>query len=245
MSLAHARALQADSPLLSSKAQPSARKRSKSVDVRSRPSSSVFTQSLEVDPSLLDSGEAVGVKIGNPRPWLKELPSEMRPSLEEQAVDSFMEKYVMYPCNQTSSPGFLEHLPLMFQEVNVNGRYALRWAVRAAAYADLSRDQDGDVLARKALQCYGLALSALGDSLATPGKIPDDYDLMTVVVLDIFEASLYAQLSHSPLIFIDFIYSQGGRKRIACSRHGANSEITRFRLSLQLARLESFPTGPS
>jgi hypothetical protein len=75
----------------------------------------------------------------------------------------------------------------MFQEVNVNGRYALRWAVRAAAYADCSKDQDSNVLARKALQCYGVALSALGDSLATPGKVPDDYDLMTVVVLDIFE----------------------------------------------------------
>jgi hypothetical protein len=109
------------------------------------------------------------------------------PSVEEQAVDTFMEKYVMYPCSQTSSPGFLEHLPCMFQEVNVNGRYALRWAVRAAAYADLSKDQDNDTLERKALQCYGLALSALGDSLATEGKVPDDYDLMTVVILDIFE----------------------------------------------------------
>jgi hypothetical protein len=98
-----------------------------------------------------------------------------------------MEKYVMYPCSQTSSPGFLEHLPCMFQEINVNGRYALRWAVRAAAFADLSKDQDIDTLERKALQCYGMALSALGDSLATEGKVPDDYDLMTVVVLDIFE----------------------------------------------------------
>jgi hypothetical protein len=117
--------------------------------------------------------------LRNPYPWLKGLPSEMMPPVEEQAVDNFMEKYVIYPCNQTSSPGFLE--------VNVNGRYALRWAVRAAAYADLSKDQDSDILARKALQCYGMALSSLGDSLATPGKVPDDYDLMTVVVLDIFE----------------------------------------------------------
>jgi hypothetical protein len=89
----------------------------------------------------------------------------------------------------------------MFQEVNVNGRYALRWAVRAAAYADLSKDQDGDALAKKALQCYGLALTALGDSLAMPGKVPDDYDLMTVVVLDIFEASLHAGISLPSLIF--------------------------------------------
>jgi hypothetical protein len=143
------------------------------------------------DPSALAAEEIIGVKLKNPRPWLKErLPSEMIPPVEDQAVDNFMEKYVMYPCNQTSSPGFLEHLPCMFQEVNINGRYALRWAVRAAAYADLSKDQDSDVLSRKALQCYGMTLSALADSLATPGKVPDDYDLMTVVVLDIFEVGL-------------------------------------------------------
>lgn len=173
-------------PPPSSKAssQPSARKRSRSVDAASRLSSYVPGQNA--DPSALAPGEATGIKLRNPRPWLKGLPSEMMPPVEEQAIDNFMERYVIYPCNQTSSPGFLEHLPCMFQEVNVNGRYALRWAVRAAAYADLSKEQDSDILARKALQCYGMALSALGDSLATPGKVPDDY-LMSVVVLDIFE----------------------------------------------------------
>ena len=75
----------------------------------------------------------------------------------------------------------------MFKEVNIDGRYALRSAVRAAAYADISKDQDSNALATKALHCYGMALSALGDSLSTPGKAPDDYDLMAVVMLDIFE----------------------------------------------------------
>jgi hypothetical protein len=171
----HVRASKALSPP-SSKAssQPSVRKR------RSR--------SVDADPSALAPGETTGIQLGTLHPWLKEgLPSEMMPPLEEQAVDKFMEQYVIYPCNQTSSPGFLEHLPCMFQEVNVNGRHALRCAVRAAAYADFSRDQDGSILARKALQCYGMALSALGDSLATSGKVPDDYDLMTVVILDMFE----------------------------------------------------------
>lgn len=142
------------------------------------------------DPSVVAPGEAASIKLKNAHPWLKKLPSGMGAPVEDQAVDNFMDKYVIYPCNQTSSPGFLEHLPCMFQEVNINGRYALRWAVRAAAYADISKDQDSNILVRKALQCYGMALSALKDSLtATPGKIPDDYDLMTVVILDIFEAS--------------------------------------------------------
>jgi hypothetical protein len=32
-----------------------------------------------------------------------------------------------------------------------------------------------------------MSLGALGQSLAEPGKAPDDYDLMTIVMLDIFE----------------------------------------------------------
>jgi hypothetical protein len=80
----------------------------------------------------------------------------------------------------------------MFKEVNVTGRYALRWAVQAAAYADaVSQNHESNALASKALQCYGMALRALGESLSTPAKEPDDYDLMTVVVLDIFEVDAY------------------------------------------------------
>lgn len=119
--------------------------------------------------------------------WLKQQPAQTPTSIEDHVVDQFMEKFVLYPCNETSSPGFLEHLPSLFRGVNIEGRYALRWAVRAAAYADLSKDAGGEPLARKALHCYGMALSALGTSLAERAKVPDDYDLMTVVILDIFE----------------------------------------------------------
>lgn len=99
----------------------------------------------------------------------------------------FMDKYVIYPCHESSSPGFLEHLPVLFQEVNVDGRHALRWAVQAAAIADLSREHDPELLTPRALEYYGQALGALGKSLAEKGKIPDDYDLMAVVILDMFE----------------------------------------------------------
>ncbi|KAK0702267.1 hypothetical protein B0H67DRAFT_650318 [Lasiosphaeris hirsuta] len=139
------------------------------------------------DPSGLSVEEASSISLSDCQPWLKAPQTRLQPPLEEQVVDQFMDKYVMYPCNQTSSPGFLEHLPCMFKEVNVEGRHALRWAVQAAAYANIAKDQTGDALAVKALQCYGMALKALGDSLSTAGKQPDDYDLMTVVILDIFE----------------------------------------------------------
>lgn len=106
---------------------------------------------------------------------------------QDQAVSNFFEKYVMYP-GKNSQSGFLEHLPCLFGEVNVDGRYALRWAVQAAALADASRDHQPQAgLATQALDCYGKALAALSQSLSEKGKIPDDYDLMTVVVLDVFE----------------------------------------------------------
>ncbi len=95
----------------------------------------------------------------------------------------------------------------MFKEVNVEGRYALRWAVRAAAYADVSKDQESNTLASKALQCYGMALGALGESLSTSGKVPDDYDLMTVVVLDIFEVGLWSKIPIRPLADLQSLYT--------------------------------------
>ena len=106
----------------------------------------------------------------------------------------------MYPCNHGSSPGFLEHLPSLFHDIRLEGRLALRWAVRAAAYASLSNEQNSVEIGSKALQCYGLALSALADSLADSQVAPDDYVLMTVVVLDFFEVSLYRRSYRSLLI---------------------------------------------
>ena len=163
------------------------RKRSKSVDLRPFCRISPSILESKEDPGAISRDEALGIKLDDRQPWLQGLPNQFRQPIEEQAVDQFMERYVIYPCNQKSSPGFLEHLPSMFKEVNVEGRYALRWAVQAAAYADASRNQESNVLGIKALGCYGMALRAFGESLSAPGKVPDDYDLMTVVVLDIFE----------------------------------------------------------
>lgn len=120
-------------------------------------------------------------------PWLKDPPKTESASKDEQIANIFMEKYVLLPCNESSSPGFLEHLPCLFKEVNIEGRYALRFAVQACALADLSREQSSEELVERSLELYGYALSALGQSLAEKNKTPDDYDLMAVVMLDIFE----------------------------------------------------------
>jgi len=109
------------------------------------------------------------------------------PSIEDEAVSSFFNDFVVSPCNNSSTPGFLEHLPGLFNEVRVEGRFALRWAVLAAGYASLSREHDDSRFSDLALNCYGRALSGLGESLADFDVSPDDYVLMTVVVLDLFE----------------------------------------------------------
>lgn len=100
----------------------------------------------------------------------------------------------MYPCNNGSSPGFLEFLPSLFKDCQVEGRLALRWAVRAAAYGSLSNDPRNAEISSKALKCYGLALLALGEALKDQTQEPDDYVLMTVVVLDIFEVRVIWRL---------------------------------------------------
>ncbi len=164
--------------------------RSKSVDMRPISQKLRSALNFKEDPGAISRDEALGIKLDDRQPWLQGLPKEFRRPIEEQVVDQYMERYVVYPCNQKSSPGFLEHLPSMFKEVNVEGRYSLRWAVQAAAYADASRNQESNVLAIKALDCYGMALKAFGESLSVPSKVPDDYDLMTVVMLDIFEVGL-------------------------------------------------------
>ncbi|KAH7175701.1 hypothetical protein EDB81DRAFT_874533 [Dactylonectria macrodidyma] len=170
-----------------------------SVSGRSASSSTSSRQtrsrSLE-RPSTTPPQDLSRLQLPSALPWLKTPPpGKDAPRMEDQAVANFMDKYVIYPCNESSSPGFLEHLPCLFKDVNVDGRHALRWAVQAAGIADLSRENDSELLAPKALECYGQALSALGKSLAEKGKTPDDYDLMAVVVLDLFETLFVPEAS--------------------------------------------------
>ncbi|KAF2667594.1 hypothetical protein BT63DRAFT_456896 [Microthyrium microscopicum] len=115
-------------------------------------------------------------------------------SIEDQATSEFFEKFVMYPCNLGSSPGFLEFLPGLFEEPHIETRTGLRWAVRAAAYANLAQEHGKPALKEKAVECYGLALSALSRSLTKKNQTVDDHILMAVVVLDFFE-TMYLGIS--------------------------------------------------
>lgn len=144
------------------------------------------SRSLERSPSTSRANAHVPLQTSTFH-WLKTQSPQLDPLTEDQAISQFLEKYVIYPCTSSSTPGFLEHLPCLFQEVNVQGRYALRYAVQAASFASVSKVETSGDMAHRALECYGLALGALGKSLAEKGKVPDDYDLMTVVILDIFE----------------------------------------------------------
>jgi hypothetical protein len=168
-----------------------------SVSVSSISSPSDGGVPLIEDPTDLSAGLAYSLNLSNPYPWAKNPPPASKQLVEDQAVDQFFEKYVMYPCNNGSSPGFLEFLPPLFKEGKTEGRVALRWAVRAASYASLSNEQNNPALGSKALECYGLALSALGEALSDPSYVPNDYEFMTIVVLDIFEVSFPSHLSET------------------------------------------------
>ncbi|KAH8911150.1 hypothetical protein BR93DRAFT_322407 [Coniochaeta sp. PMI_546] len=153
--------------------------------------SRTLVRSVSLDSLSLDSAITTSTipKLGEqPAHQQLSVGSDESLQVQDQAVCKFFEKYIMYP-GESSKSGFLEHLPCLFAEVNVEGRYALRWAVQAAALADGSREYStGAGLAQQALDCYGKALAALRQSLSEKGKVPDDYDLMTIVILDFFEA---------------------------------------------------------
>ena len=148
------------------------------------------------------SSQFTGIELpaeerSNQFPWARNVPEDLLPSSEDATVSRFFNKFVMYPCNHGSSPGFLEHLPSLFQEADEKGRIALRWAVRAASQASLAADMGSISLREQALQCYGRSLSELGEALTDPRKGPDDYTLMTVVILDIFEVCCRTTLKSS------------------------------------------------
>jgi hypothetical protein len=118
------------------------------------------------------------------------IPFQSGPTTKDPEVWEFFDRFVMYPCNGGSSLGFLEHLPSLFMETNVEHRYALRYAVLAAAHASSSNDPSESTSKQQAFHYYGLALSALSECLKESITEKDDYVLMTVVVLDIFEVNI-------------------------------------------------------
>lgn len=127
-------------------------------------------------------------------------------AFEDQAVSSFLDKFVVSPCKNSSSSGFLEFLPSLFKEVNYDGRFALRWAVLAAGYASLSKDLEDERLSEIALLHYGKALSVLGKSLVVSQIEPDDHILMTIVILDLFEVSDLLILGSAKVIEVQTLH---------------------------------------
>lgn len=108
---------------------------------------------------LSPSGIVEYTNFKSPYQWVKNITEASAPSAEDQAISHFFGKYVMYPCNHGLSPGFLEQLQGLFGEFDSGERLALRWAVRAAAYASLSNERDDSTLGNKAIKCYGLLQS--------------------------------------------------------------------------------------
>ncbi|RDW92349.1 hypothetical protein BP5796_01743 [Coleophoma crateriformis] len=122
-------------------------------------------------------------------------PKPLSSPQDDEAISQFFSEYVVYPCTQNSTPGFLEQLPCLFEEVQHSGRIALRMAVEAVSFANIAtKGPRNDDLVRKAQQCYGSSLEALANTLEKKEEQVSDYTLMTVVVLDLFEVILHSKL---------------------------------------------------
>jgi hypothetical protein len=140
----------------------------------------------------------------NPTPWLAPSLTANDSSTkfeEKNVIDSFFNKYVLPPCTSTSTPGFLEYLPMLFEEVPIAGRTSLRHAVRAVSYASLATSMskvspEVKDVRRCADMYYGKALKCLSETLASEKdeEKVSDYALMTVVLLDLFEVSFPEKL---------------------------------------------------
>jgi hypothetical protein len=78
----------------------------------------------------------------------------------------------------------------MFMEVNTSTRTALRFAVRATAYADMASQENNLIVREAAITYYGRALEVLGSAMKDGVEV-DDYVLMNIVVLDLFEVSFF------------------------------------------------------
>jgi hypothetical protein len=164
---------------------------------------------LDEDEIDLSSLQLLDIGL-NPTPWLK--PDTMfdpsTPATKEKLItDTFFERYVIPPCTSNSTPGFLEYLPMLFEEVPIPGRTSLRHAVRAASYASLAaslldRPEDQSQIRRYADTYYGHALRSLGEMLGSEKdeEKVSDYALMTIVVLDLFEVCLLLEYSCKVLV---------------------------------------------
>jgi hypothetical protein len=149
--------------------------------------SATFTK--ELTWKLPAGGTSTGILngIGTPSPSTNLVLSRSGLTTGDSEAQQFFDCFVVYPCNSGSSLGFLEHLPSLFKESNVKHRYALRYAVLAAAHASMIANTGDKTSKEQAFRYYGLALSALSESLKGAITERDDHILMAIVVLDIFE----------------------------------------------------------
>jgi hypothetical protein len=75
-------------------------------------------------------------------------------------------------------------------ETSVKYRYALWYAVLAAAYTSVIDNLNDNSSKQDAFRYYSLALSALSESIRDFISGKDNNILITVVVLDIFKANI-------------------------------------------------------
>ncbi|KAK4506401.1 hypothetical protein PRZ48_000131 [Zasmidium cellare] len=126
-------------------------------------------------------------------PWLNEkalanLPAQVKWSGETLAIENFFANWAAYPTDL--SPGYMHHLPSLYEKAAHNSVLAL--AVRAVAFADMKRLNNGNQeYELKGLQNYAAAITRLRTVVKEASDFDDDQILAALLLIDAFEVGYF------------------------------------------------------
>jgi hypothetical protein len=138
---------------------------------------------------------------------------QLRPPLQDQGVAFFMTNYVHKGVG--SFRGFQEYLPSLYREEGY--RAALSTIITAAGLASLSNAAKQPAVGASARQMYLVALRMVSEALGDPLQVKSDQTLAVVMLLGLFEVSIYPHLTFSQLISLLEAVSCGGREAMKSS----------------------------
>jgi len=128
---------------------------------------------------------------------------------QQQAVEIFLEDFVVSSTNKAVSMGYFENLVPSINQYGTTS--VLAQTVEAVALSFLSVKSDCVSISQRSMQQYGTALVALRNALSSPGNRKELFmSILLIGVLEVsgfadsrFEVLQHCALDHPPPIFIN------------------------------------------